>query len=63
MDNRQETTYLEHPPIIQENQLDWKEAVSKVSRVIDDTCKEYEEKGHPSYSKYLREAFYRIIIG
>ena len=63
MDNGQETTYLEHPPIIQENQMDWKIAVVKVSRVIDDTCREYEEKGHPYYSKYLREAFYRIIKG
>ena len=63
MDNGQETTYLEHPPLIQENQMDWKIAVGKVSRVIDDTCREYEEKGHPYYSKYLREAFQRIIKG
>ena len=63
MDNGQETTYLEHPPIIQKNQMDWQEAVGKVSRVIDDTCKEYDEKGHPYYSKYLREALHRIIKG
>ena len=44
MDNGQETTYLEHPPIIQENQMDWQEAVGKVSRVIDDICKEYDAK-------------------
>ena len=63
MDNGQETTYLEHPPIIQENQMDWQEAVGKVSRVIDDICKEYDAKGHPYYSKYLREALHRIIKG
>ena len=40
-----------------EKKMDWQEAVGKVSRVIDDTCKEYDEKGHPYYSKYLREAF------
>lgn len=63
MNNGQEATYLEHPPIIQENQIDWEMAVMKVSRVIEDTCKEYEEQGHPYYSTYLREALHRIIKG
>ena len=33
---------LEHPQLSRENQMDWQEAVGKVSRVIDDTCKENE---------------------
>ena len=63
MDNGQETTYLEPPPMIQKNQMDWDMAVEKVARVINDTCKDYDKKGHPYYSKYLREAFQRIIKG
>lgn len=63
MNNGQEATYLEHPPIIQENQIDWEMAVIKVSKVIEDTCKEYEEKGHPYYSEHLRKAFQRVVKG
>ena len=61
MDNGQETTYLEPPPMIQENQMEWDMAVEKVARVINDTCNDYDKKGHPYYSKYLREAFYHKI--
>lgn len=43
--------------------MEWEMAVIKVSRVIEDTCKEYDEKGHPYYSDYLREAFQRIVKG
>ena len=63
MDNGQETTYLEPPPMIQENQMEWDMAVEKVARVINDTCNDYDKKGLPYYSKYLREAFQRIIKG
>jgi len=63
MNNGQEATYLEHPPIIQENQIDWEMAVIKVSKVIEDTCKEYDDKGHPYYSEFLRQAFQRIVKG
>jgi hypothetical protein len=63
MNNGQEATYLEHPPIIQENQMDWEMAVIKVSKVIEDTCKEYDDKGHPYYSEFLRQAFQRIVKG
>jgi len=48
---------------IQENNIELRDAVSKVARVIEDTCIEYEQKGHPYYSKYLREAFQKIIKG
>lgn len=63
MNNGQEATYLEHPPIIQENQIDWEMAVIKVSKVIEDTCKEYDANGHPYYSDYLRQAFQRVVKG
>jgi hypothetical protein len=63
MNNGQEATYLEHLPIIQENQMDWEMAVIKVSKVIEDTCKEYDDKGHPYYSEFLRQAFQRIVKG
>ena len=43
--------------------MEWEMAVIKVSRVIEDTCKEYDEKGHPYYSEFLREAFQRIVKG
>jgi hypothetical protein len=36
MNNGQEATYLEHPPLLQENQMEWEMAVIKVSRVIED---------------------------
>ena len=38
-------------------------AVIKVSKVIEDTCKEYDDKGHPYYSEFLRQAFQRIVKG
>ena len=63
MNNGQEATYLEHPPIIQENKMGWEMAVIKVSKVIEDTCKEYDDKGHPYYSEFLRQAFQRIVKG
>ena len=63
MNNGQEATYLEHPPIIQENQMDWEMAVIKVSKVIEETCKEDDDKGHPYYSEFLRQAFQRIVKG
>ena len=46
-----------------EEQLSWNEAVSKVARVVEDVCKDYDKQGHPYYSKFLREAYQRLLKG
>ena len=59
MDNGQETTYLEPPPMIHKNQMEWDMAVEKVARVINDTCNDYDKKDIHiilnTYEKHFRE--------
>tara|TARA_R100001163_G_scaffold53113_1_gene40479 strand:+ start:136 stop:321 length:186 start_codon:yes stop_codon:yes gene_type:complete len=55
-------TYL-NPNSRKEENISWDEAVSKVARVIEDVCKDYEKDGHPYYSTFLREAFQRLLKG
>jgi len=55
-------TYL-NPNSRKEENISWDEAVSKVARVIEDVCRDYEKDGHPYYSNFLREAFQRLLKG
>lgn len=54
---------LKNESVMAEEQLSWNEAVSKVARVVEDVCKDYDKQGHPYYSKFLREAFQRLLKG
>jgi len=58
-----ESTYLKNDSVMAEEQLSWDEAVSKVARVVEDVCREYDKDGHPYYSNFLREAFQRLLKG
>ena len=49
-------TYL-NPSSRKEENISWDEAVSKVSRVIEDVCKDYEKDGHPYYSTFYYMLF------
>ena len=62
MDNGQETTFIQPPPLIHKNQMEWDMAVEKVARVINDTCNDYDKRTS-ILLKHLREAFQRIIKG
>tara|TARA_R100001163_G_C5058086_1_gene194650 strand:+ start:374 stop:577 length:204 start_codon:yes stop_codon:yes gene_type:complete len=63
MTSGNESTYLKNESVMAEEQLSWNEAVSKVARVVEDVCKDYDKQGHPYYSKFLREAFQRLLKG
>ena len=62
MTNSKET-YLNPNSRKKEKNICWDEAVSKVARVIEDVCRDYEKDGHPYYSNFLREAFQRLLKG